>query len=226
MLIDANAAINQGTIDKGLTPLYMASGEGHLEVVRVLLDANAAVNQGTIDNGITPLCMASYAGRLEVVRLLLHANAAVDQETTDAFLTPLCMASYAGRLEVVQCLLDANAAVNHGPGEVSPLMAASTKGHEVTVRTLLESNADVGYRSTNGTSAVSVAARFGHLDAVKLLIGVSGHENDPSWKESDSAGMTPLHYATARGHDAVVEFLRGAGRVRSPSNGVTNTSHP
>ncbi|CAE7253962.1 ANKRD17, partial [Symbiodinium sp. CCMP2456] len=62
------------------TALYLASTEGHLEIVRLLLEANA-------DHGIlsgsherTALYQASWHGHLEVARALLDFGAAVNQK--------------------------------------------------------------------------------------------------------------------------------------------------
>ena len=91
----------------GTTSLYVASCEGHLEVVRLLLEANADKDKAT-DAGTTSLCAASRAGHLEVVRLLLEAEADKDKAAENGT-TALHVASHEGHLEVVRVLLAANA---------------------------------------------------------------------------------------------------------------------
>ena len=64
--IDVNQAANDG-----ITPLFIASYEGHAEVVSLLLGKEGIdVNQAN-NNGITPLIAASQASRVAVAKLLL-----------------------------------------------------------------------------------------------------------------------------------------------------------
>ena len=61
----------------GVTPLLMASQNGHAEVVKLLLAAKADVN-AAMTNGVTPLFIASEKGHTEIVKLLLAARADVN----------------------------------------------------------------------------------------------------------------------------------------------------
>eukprot|EP00731_Ephydatia_muelleri_P032845 Em0024g389a len=55
------------------SPLYMASQEGNLDVVKTLIQAGANINQVTKDNE-TPLFAASEKGHHDVVQSLLGAG--------------------------------------------------------------------------------------------------------------------------------------------------------
>lgn len=70
------------------------------------------------------------------------------------------------------------------------------------VRLLLEQGAAVNLRDERGRTALSLACERGHLDAVQLLVQFSG---DP--EATDSAGNSPVMWAAACGHGAVLEFL-------------------
>ncbi|KAM5235388.1 ankyrin repeat domain-containing protein 63 [Ctenodactylus gundi] len=70
------------------------------------------------------------------------------------------------------------------------------------VRLLLEQGAAVNLRDERGRTALSLACERGHLDAVQLLVQYSG---DP--EATDAAGNSPVMWAAACGHGAVLEFL-------------------
>ncbi len=64
-LIDAGADVNEEG-EYGQTPLYLASGAGHLDVVKLLMSHGARVNDlGTA--GIGPLHQACKSGHLSVL---------------------------------------------------------------------------------------------------------------------------------------------------------------
>uniref|UniRef100_G3SDD0 Uncharacterized protein n=1 Tax=Gorilla gorilla gorilla TaxID=9595 RepID=G3SDD0_GORGO len=79
------------------------------------------------------------------------------------------------------------------------------------VRLLLEQGAAVNLRDERGRTALSLACERGHLDAVQLLVQFSG---DP--EAADSAGNSPVMWAAACGHGAVLEFLVRSFRRLSP----------
>ena len=60
--------------NSGETPLYRASWEGHLEVVRALLAAGADVNKSN-DYGQTPLSRALAHDHTQIADLLRDAGA-------------------------------------------------------------------------------------------------------------------------------------------------------
>ncbi len=62
--------------DDGMTALFLAARNGHLEIVRMLVEqGGAAVDAAMTDHGFTALMLASAAGELETVRLLLLLGA-------------------------------------------------------------------------------------------------------------------------------------------------------
>lgn len=53
-----------------VSPLHIASGNGHHEIANLLLNHNCDANS-TDNNGLTPLFIASTYGHIEIVKLLL-----------------------------------------------------------------------------------------------------------------------------------------------------------
>ena len=74
-LIKMGADINQSGKQHGATPLYVASGAGHLEIVKLLIESGGSVNQADNSGAMlaTPLYIASECGHLEIVRLLIES---------------------------------------------------------------------------------------------------------------------------------------------------------
>ena len=121
------------------TPLYIASEEGHTDVVSVLLKWGANYN---IDNRIqeTPLHIASKEGHIGVVRVLLDAAQSEDyvNKPDNSGNTPLHIASKNGHTDVVAELVCAGAQVNlANKADITPLFLASYFGHIDVVRRLL-----------------------------------------------------------------------------------------
>ena len=72
-----NGGIDKDKPYQGVTPLYIASQNGHRKVVGLLCSVKADVNKGW--NDVTPLFIASQRGHAEVVKLLIGAWADVDR---------------------------------------------------------------------------------------------------------------------------------------------------
>ncbi len=70
----ARGANIEAAANDGATSLFIASREGHFDVVRELLARGANIEAATVD-GATPLIHASYCGIVDVVRVLLAAGA-------------------------------------------------------------------------------------------------------------------------------------------------------
>jgi len=129
----------------GKTPLFVASQEGHEDVVKELLshpkiDPNKAKKR---DGAFTPLMIASHYGHADVVKeLLSHPK------------------------------IDPNKA-GEGPGAGgTPLMIASQNGHADVVKELLaDPRVDPNIRSTDGiNSAIMLATMEWRTEVVKLLL--------------------------------------------------------
>jgi len=69
-LIEKGVDINKANKD-GFTPLYIASQEGHLDLVKLLIEKGAEINKiGKV--GETPLYIASENGHLGVAKYLMQ----------------------------------------------------------------------------------------------------------------------------------------------------------
>ena len=116
------------------TPLFLASRNGHCDIVDALLRGGADVNKA-MDIGATPLFMASQLGHCDVVEALLRGGADVNKAKNDG-VTPLFMASQDGHCDVVEALVRAGADLTLAWRGQTPLHSATRKGHTDVVRVL------------------------------------------------------------------------------------------
>ena len=149
-------------------PVYTASMNGQLDLVRSLLDCGSGVNER---NSIreTALNAASRYGNPEVAKLLIERGADVDSRNRHGW-TPLISASRYGQPEVARLLLDHGADVNARTRDpFTALHLASTYGHFEVVQLLLERGADLNAQKVNGQTARHLAIRLGHRRVAELL---------------------------------------------------------
>lgn len=93
-------------IIEGASPLWCASGAGHLPIVKFLVGKGADVNHTTQSNS-SPLRAACFDGRVDIVKYLIEEGRA-DYNIANKFEnTCLMIAAFNGHLNVVKYLLEA-----------------------------------------------------------------------------------------------------------------------
>ncbi len=141
-------------------PLYTASKNGQLDIVRSLLDRGSDVNEMD-SRRATALYTASSKGKLGVAKLLIERGANVNLRGIHGW-TPLQAASYFGYLEVTRFLLDHGADVNaKARNRQTALHAASVLGHLDIALLLVERGADVDVRNHFGRTPRQEAMAHG-----------------------------------------------------------------
>ena len=89
------------------------------------------------------------------------------------------------------------------------LFRATVEGNTDMVRSLLSTpGADVNATDERGSTPLLEAARFGHEDICRLLIGAGAN-----LKAKDRDGKTALMLAVQNNHDDVVRVLKQAGET-------------
>jgi serine/threonine-protein phosphatase 6 regulatory ankyrin repeat subunit B len=202
----------------GETPFMLGAVGGHLGVVKMLLHHMGGQGLDQTDyEGRTALCCAAIIGHAEMVAFLLSQGGQVDIRDHGGW-TPLMAAAWSGQLVVVKMLLQhmggqgLNETDNEGK---TALCHAAWEGHEECsslfkemVAFLLSQGAKVDITDKDGGTPLRVAAFFGHVGVVKMLLQ---HVGGQGLSETDNEGRTTLYYAALRGHEEIVRALLIAG---------------
>ena len=165
---------------------------------------------GRTADDFTYLGMSVYTNRPQCVEFLLHKGAEVNAVFGQYKTTALYLAAQEGLSRLAGILLDAGADINarHAQGGCTPLCAALLKKHVATAELLIRRGAAVKDINHAGTSALHLAAQFGLVELIKLLLdrGV-----DVNLRTNNKFGVSPLQDAALEGQTAAVELLLGRG---------------
>ena len=202
VLIDAGTDIETKD-DMGCPLLYWACHSGVLSVVKLLVKAGAGVRVTDNNEGITCLMCASEHGRTETVRYLLGLPEVDVNDSNNSDPTSLHRAVLRKHSDVVKVLIDAGADVEAMNDGRTPLHCACVAGNPEIVQMLVEAGADVCAVDNKSDRCLSIAARYGHTETVRYLVGLP--EVDVNHR--NFLGHTALDCARKKQHADVVQVL-------------------
>lgn len=152
------------------------------------------------------------AGETKQALEKIRAGADVNQAQPDGT-TPVLWAVNRGELEVLEALLerkaDPNAANEFG---VTPLAEAARVNDARMVKMLLDAGAKVDSANPDGETALMLAIKNGNLEVAEMLINAGANVNTIEKFHN----QTPLIYAAAGGHAAIVKLLLSKGADVTP----------
>jgi cytohesin len=196
----------------GSSKVHEAVAEGAPEKLAMLLEEGEPPDEPDMQ-GQRPIHLAAAAGRLDLVEPLIEAGAELDRRQAPesgnelfagvtAGRTPLMLAAQAGSVSVVARLIEAGAAVD---------LSIDARETFTAVSDVIEENREDEQGAAmrlrdEGASALHLAARGGHADVVRALIGAGASQDI-----RDGGGDTPLVHAIRRAHDECAAVLRDAG---------------
>eukprot|EP00927_Polykrikos_kofoidii_P048768 TRINITY_DN42982_c0_g1_i1.p1 TRINITY_DN42982_c0_g1~~TRINITY_DN42982_c0_g1_i1.p1 ORF type:complete len:386 (-),score=51.79 TRINITY_DN42982_c0_g1_i1:284-1441(-) len=183
------------------------------QAVRSLGDPNCCSHKG-----YRPLQVAISCGHYDLVDMLLKAGANINGQCRGVP-PPIVLAAGTGDLRVFTWLLDNSADVTLADDAVgeTALTRASSRGHTALVKAAL-SRGSPGFqkllaqrhRSSDGATALHLAAANGHRDVCDILLGVGSEPSVP-----DKRGRSSVHYATEGNHVETVAMLLNFGAAPS-----------
>lgn len=192
-------------LGEGFTPLHLAAGGGHENVVRLLLMRGAMLDSRNA-YGWTPLMQAASSGHSHIAALLLQNKANLNTKNKLGA-SALTLASLGGHLSVVRLLvdypgIDLNVVEIDGQA-ITPLMAAALNGYKSVMKLLIDRGADHFHveKSTGWTNLMMVSLGGGY-DAAQLLL-----DNGADPNTADINQRTALEIATLQDNKEVIELL-------------------
>lgn len=207
---------NPNTFTKGMTGLHEAAKRGHIEAARELLDAGADVNARTSQTKMTPLYLSAFFGKTDAVKLLLAGGANPDLPNINGA-TPLYVAAQGGHNDIVGILLAAQANPDVMHKGWAPLHIAAYKNQAEAIRQIA-AHVDIDLINANGDTALYLAARHGHVDALHALLAGGADINKANPKQ-----YSPLYIAATHGHLQIVNALIAAGADINQPNATGTT---
>jgi hypothetical protein len=163
-------------------------------ITKIILDAGAAADRESVDSTLELAASSSVALECGVQGSLIDVLCDYGADPNTALLPAL----YHGVFEGV------NALMRHGAKD--DVAAAAATGRASDARTLLAAAGDESRQR-----ALALAAMFGHLEIVRLLLNAGEDPNRYS-PPGGHSHATPLHQAALAGHEQVARLLvdRGA----------------
>ena len=163
-------------------------------IAKAVLDAGGAADRASVDSALALAASSSVARECGVQRALIDVLCDCGADSNAALLPAL----FYGEFDGVDALLRR--------GAKDDLAVAAATGRAADARAYL---AEAGDETRQ--HALALAAQFGHLEIVRMLLdaGVDPNRYSPPGGHSHA---TPLHQAALAGHDAVARLLveRGA----------------
>uniref|UniRef100_A0A4W5MHZ4 Ankyrin 2 n=1 Tax=Hucho hucho TaxID=62062 RepID=A0A4W5MHZ4_9TELE len=205
------------SIQKGFTPLHVASKYGSLDVTKLLLQKRAPPDSAG-KNGLTPLHVAAHYDNQKVALLLLDKGASPHATAKNGY-TPLHIAAKKNQMDIAVVLLQYGAETNILTKQgVTPLHLASQEGHADMAALLIEKGTQVNGPTKSGLTSLHLAAQEDKV-AVGEILAKHGANLDQQTK----LGYTPLIVACHYGNAKMVNFLlqNGASVNAKTKNGYT-----
>ncbi|XP_059474055.1 uncharacterized protein LOC132195835 [Neocloeon triangulifer] len=193
--------------ENGNSLLTLAASFSSAEMCRFLVENGADLS--VVDKfGDDSLHLACFSGKLDTIKYLLGLNGFSVEKKGWKGRTALHWAAAKGHIAVAEFLLSQGADVNtRDDDNESPLTLAASFSSAEMCRFLVENGADLSVVDKFGDDSLHLACFSGKLDTIKYLLGLNGFSVEKKgWK-----GRTALHWAAAKGHIAVAEFLLSQG---------------
>uniref|UniRef100_A0A8R1XRX1 ANK_REP_REGION domain-containing protein n=1 Tax=Onchocerca volvulus TaxID=6282 RepID=A0A8R1XRX1_ONCVO len=193
---------------RGMTAAHWAALNGHCNIIKLFF--NGGLDLKLRDQQMrTVLHYAALSGDLDSVKFILENTSIPIDSQCSAGYTPLHYAVLNGRSRVAEVLISNGAdpfVASYSNGFIPLHIAAGFTEGTLCCDLLIEVTHDIGYQTTDGSTALHFACEYGRIARLKSLIAKGVSVN-----AATNQGITALHMASRHGHDLIVKHLLGAG---------------
>ncbi|RQO80390.1 ankyrin repeat domain-containing protein [Acidovorax sp. FJL06] len=199
-----------GAYEDFFVAILRDDGDAISALVRRGFDPNTRDPKGQV--GLT---LALQNGANKAFAALLAARGVNVEARNAQDESPLMMAALKGNVEAVKALIARDADVNkRGWAPLHYAASAGSPQHAAIISLLLESHAYIDAASPNGTTPLMMAAHYGSIEAVQLLLEEGA---DPTLK--NQLGLTATDFALRVSRTDSAEKIAAAIRRRQPNRG-------
>jgi quinoprotein dehydrogenase-associated probable ABC transporter substrate-binding protein len=222
---------------QGYTPLTNAARQRQDQTAKLLIDLKADPNLAD-GNDMTPLVTAVMRDSVPTIKVLLDAGAKVEELGPQGF-RPLALAIGESNYESAKALMDAGADVNvpSGSEALTPLMIASAQSAPAEgarflpgstrpidiAKSLIDRNADVNAKSSNGMTALMIAAAHNNPPMIGLLME-SGADPDAKNNQGQTASEVAQINGNLEAAQAIKVLATAKAAAAAPAGEPKSTS--
>jgi len=222
---------------QGYTPLTNAARQRQDQTAKLLIDLKADPNLAD-GNDMTPLVTAVMRDSVPTIKVLLDAGAKVKELGPQGF-RPLALAIGESKYESAKALMDAGADVNvpSGSEALTPLMIASAQSAPAEgarflpgstrpidiAKSLIDRNADVNAKSSNGMTALMIAAAHNNPPMIGLLME-SGADPDAKNNQGQTASEVAQINGNLEAAQAIKVLATAKAAAAAPAGEPKSTS--
>ncbi|MBO4405306.1 MAG: ankyrin repeat domain-containing protein, partial [Alphaproteobacteria bacterium] len=226
-LVENNISLDTmgGTNGLQKTPLYEASRNGSLDIVKLLTENGADLNKRA-GNGISPAEIAIQNNNIDIAKYLIEHGVNVNSTDNNgmSLLSQAIVKNSENSVDLVNYLIEKGAKINRQSNDGwTPLHEAVQAGNKDIVQILLDHDAFVNAADINGWTPLHEASHKGNLGIFKLLEENGANTNafvfNDVWRNNlkYQSGATPTSIAQNRGYSNIVNYLNGKSSRFTPN---------